>query len=279
MRARGCSDLERLHTMESVRDIRGSGTGEPRSQTADLVRLNLLGSREATNVPETGITQESDLLLRVVLHAFDVLGMGWIACDASSHVLALNRTAESIVRNRDGLELDRNDVLRAAFEEKFSLAHAVRRAAESLRLKSSGEQDATFRVRRPSGEPPLTVLVCRIQGSSLDGSGPPVALVLTLDSSVRSKITDVDLYELYRLTSRESSLARLLMEGRTLKDCCCELDIDLSTGKTHLKNIFKKTRVRRQSDLIMLLYKGIGFARIYVETSKTNTSLHGTAVH
>jgi DNA-binding CsgD family transcriptional regulator len=279
MRTREFSHLQRAQAMDATRASRATQIGEGPDHPGHLVRMELRSNGQAAPAPETGSAPGSDLLLCAVLHAFDVLGIGWIVCDASSHVLGVNWTAENIMKNRDGLELDCNGVLRTACEENVSLAEAVKRAAEPTRFKNSGKQDVTLAVSRRPEKPPLTVFVRRVQGTSQDGSGRPMALVLTLDSLVCSNTTADDLYRLYGLTSTESRLARLLMEGRTLKDCCCELGIDLSTGQTHLKHIFKKTRTRRQSELVMLLFKSIGLARLGVETSETNTSPVGITVH
>jgi DNA-binding CsgD family transcriptional regulator len=232
----------------------------------------------ATTVLDTGTAPGSELLLWAVLHAFDVLGIGWIVCDASSCLLGANRTAENILRNRDGLKLDRNGVLSVACGQNVSLPRAVRQAVDPPRFTNSGNQDFTLAVNRQFGKRPLTVFVRRVHRTSQDGSRRPMALVLTLDSSVCSSTTTVDLYELYRFTPRESQLALLLMEGRTLKDCCCELAIDLSTGKTHLKRILKKARVRRQSELVLVLYKSVGLARLGVG-AHTDTSPHELMVH
>jgi hypothetical protein len=52
----------------------------------------------------------------------------------------------------------------------------------------------------------------------------------------------------------------LLMQGDELEECCRELAIRRSTGCTHLKRLFKKTGVHRQSQLVTLLLKSIGLA-------------------
>jgi DNA-binding CsgD family transcriptional regulator len=48
------------------------------------------------------------------------------------------------------------------------------------------------------------------------------------------------------------------MEGWALEECCEELGIRRTTAKMHLRNIFAKTNVRRQGELVSLLLKSIG---------------------
>jgi len=53
----------------------------------------------------------------------------------------------------------------------------------------------------------------------------------------------------YGLTSTEACLANLLMEGKTLDECCELLGIRRSTARTHLQHLFEKVGVQRQSEL------------------------------
>jgi DNA-binding CsgD family transcriptional regulator len=48
------------------------------------------------------------------------------------------------------------------------------------------------------------------------------------------------------------------MEGVALDDCCTQLGIRRTTARMHLRNIFAKTGVRRQGELVALLLKSIG---------------------
>jgi len=66
---------------------------------------------------------------------------------------------------------------------------------------------------------------------------------------------------LYGLTSTEACLANLLMEGKTLDECCQSLGIRRSTARTHLQHLFEKVGVQRQSELVSLLLKSIGLVR------------------
>jgi DNA-binding CsgD family transcriptional regulator len=87
-------------------------------------------------------------------------------------------------------------------------------------------------------------------------------LVIIFDSALRVKAIDSDLRQLYGFTSTEARLANLLMEGKALESCCDQMGICRSTGCTHLRRLFKKTGVHRQGELVALLLKGIGLARM-----------------
>ena len=112
-------------------------------------------------------------------------------------------------------------------------------------------------VRRDSGKRALTLLVCSVKETASQ-----VALILILDSSLPFRTTEADLYQLYRLTPPESRLGILLMEGWSLKDCCSKLGVCFSAGQAELKRIFRKTSVRSQNQLVSLLIKTVGLARL-----------------
>ena len=70
-----------------------------------------------------------------------------------------------------------------------------------------------------------------------------------------------ELRELYGFTRAEARLANLLMEGNSLEKCCHQLGIGRTTACSHLQQLFKKTGVRRQSQLVSLLFKSVGLVR------------------
>jgi DNA-binding CsgD family transcriptional regulator len=59
--------------------------------------------------------------------------------------------------------------------------------------------------------------------------------------------------EHYELTARESEVLELLARGRTLKVVAEKLGISKGTAGTHIANIYRKTNVHRQQDLIDLM--------------------------
>jgi DNA-binding CsgD family transcriptional regulator len=117
-------------------------------------------------------------------------------------------------------------------------------------------------VRRPFGKRPLTLLIHALRGRSLQSDlTAPAVLFFLLDPELPIQTADAGLHQLYGLTSSEARLAHLLMEGNALHDCCDQLDIRPSTARMHLTNLFAKTGVQRQAQLISLLLKTVGMFR------------------
>jgi DNA-binding CsgD family transcriptional regulator len=239
----------------------GKDWGEFNTCSAANSGLESDRAREFGNAPDDRSHTTRSLLAG--LEALDLLHIGWLVCDAAGRVLDTNRTADDILKTRDGLELNPNGALCALHGCSQPLDKAVQRAARATRSMERARRNVVLTVQRICGKRGLTLFIRSVPGvSTINGSRRSVALVLILDSALPVRTTDTDLYELYRLTPAESRLATLLMEGRTLRHCCHELGFSSSTARTHLKCIFKKARVHHQSELISVLFKSIGLGRL-----------------
>jgi DNA-binding CsgD family transcriptional regulator len=195
---------------------------------------------------------ETGAMFSASVEALHWLDMGVVVINSTGQVLFVNEQATRILAARDGLEVTTRGALSAG---KKGLPVAVN--------WSSGDPsaDVVMAVRRPSGKRALTLLI-RSLGSSEHQSDvdKPRALVFLLDPET-SAATESRLLQLYGLTASEARLAGLLMDGRTIDDCCEPLDICPSTARRHLANIFVKTNVRHQGQLISLLLKSTGAVR------------------
>lgn len=221
----------------------------------------------------------ASLLSTVGLEALDVLGIGFVVCSSSGRLLLANRTAEAILEDRDGLKLNSDGVLDTTQESSPKFVELVAQAIE-MAHSGRGTGGAALAVRRASGNRTLTVLVRSVsKASPTDASTQPAALVLILDSALSVKTTEIELGQLYGLSLAEARLANLLMDGKTLNDCAHELGIRRSTAHAHLKHLFKKTRVRRQSVLVSLLLRSIGLARLGGITSRNLPTLAPPHLH
>lgn len=196
-------------------------------------------------------------LLAAGFQALDLLGIGLVVCNAAGQVLVANRTAEDTLNAHDGLEVDADGVLCAIQGSNPSLQDLVQKAA-GVAPQETGASDAAVSIARAGGKRPLTLLVRAATGGASPRYAQAAALVLIMDAATPANTVEGELQQLYGLTPMETRLAKALMEGRYLDDCCRDLGIRRSTGRMHLRNLFVKTGVRRQSELVSLLLKSIG---------------------
>lgn len=210
-------------------------------------------------------------LLMASFEALDLVNVGLAVIDRSGHLMIANCTAEQILAARDGFELTANGEVCFSKHVDPSLQQLVRHI-DSTHSSEAAPKSAFVAVTRPSGKRPITVLVRPARGESLSSShAAPAALMVLLDPEFSVDAAEAQLRELYGLTSTEARLAKLLMDGKTVEECCSGLGVRSSTVRMHVRNLFHKTGVRRQSQLISLLLKSIGLMR----TKDNKTSLDG----
>jgi DNA-binding CsgD family transcriptional regulator len=113
-------------------------------------------------------------------------------------------------------------------------------------------------VTRPSGLVALGVVVESIR--SLDWAeekGQPAALVYIRDASSKSLASEVVTKQLFNLTKAETALAMELANGLSLEEAAEVLNIRRNTARAHLRSIFSKTGVRRQTELVRILLNSV----------------------
>ena len=201
----------------------------------------------------------SSRVLDAVLEVLDLLNVGGAMTSLSGQLLVANRAAEQILAARDGLEL-------SPFGELYtppgscspSLSALMERAAAAALLGTPRPADTALTVQRPSGKRPLKV-VLHTSSPRLRKSAPSEGVILLLieDPNASVEADEAEVRQLYGLTPTEARLASLLTEGKSLKECCDQLAIRVSTGRMHLEHLFSKTDVYRQSQLVTLLLKSV----------------------
>lgn len=209
------------------------------------------------------LREYSPTLLEAVLKVLDLLNVGVAMTSLSGQLLVANRTAEQILAAGDGLELSPFGELYTPREScSPSLSALMKRAAEASLLGTPRPADRVLTVQRSSGKKPLK-LVLHTSSPRLRESatreGVTLLLIVDPDSSVEAD--EAEVRQLFGLTPNEARLASLLIKGKSLKECCDQLEIRVSTGRMHLEHLFSKTGVHRQSQLVALLLKSV-FSRI-----------------
>jgi DNA-binding CsgD family transcriptional regulator len=85
------------------------------------------------------------------------------------------------------------------------------------------------------------------------GSAPAIALLLS-DPGSRTMVTAQSLRAVFDLTPAEAAIAAALANGMSVSDTAAHLGVALNTVRTHLRSIFSKTGVSRQSQLVHLIH-------------------------
>lgn len=254
--------------------LRGVPNLTARTSVSPQRRPQLSSEAKDKPLPDRSSVAESgpQHLLMAGFEALDLVNVGLLVTSASGQLLLANRSADQILDTRDGLELTPRGTIRTSLKSTPALNVLLDAAGKS---QASESNDSIVAVRRPSGKRPLTLVIRSVQAVASPTADPasPTALVFILDPEFPVETAESELRQLYGLTSTEACLANLLMEGKTLDDCCESLGIRRSTARTHLQHLFEKVGVQRQSELVSLLLKSIGLVRTAGKRGKSrNTS-------
>ena len=188
--------------------------------------------------------------------ALSFLHIGLVLCAADCRVLGANEIAEKILAGRDGLELTRDRLLRTTQESERSLEQLIQQAGK--RTRNGQSLSDVLAVRRGTRKRSLTLFIRASLMTGAVSTAESSVLIMIMDPALPVRAIEAELRQLYGFSSMEARLANLLIQGYSLEECCHELAFRRSTGCTHLKRLFKKTGVHRQSELVTLLLKSIG---------------------
>lgn len=198
----------------------------------------------------------SRFLLREVLETYDTVGVGLVIVAGTTQMLHSNRVADEILALRDGLELTPERTLRLG-RARGSTPQGLFDHLPDAKVCQTGEEERTalLSVPRPSGKRPLALLVRRSGVSEADS---PLTLVFLIDPEHPMKGMENHVRQVFGLTPAETQLAMLLMQGRNLIECCQKMGVRRPTAASHLRQLFNKTQVRTQSQLVSTLYRRFG---------------------
>jgi DNA-binding CsgD family transcriptional regulator len=190
--------------------------------------------------------------------AFDWLTTGVLITRPSGQLLFANESAKHILQSQDGLSVnDSGQVATALAENPF-----MKLAAHFKSTPACDRSDTRVMVSisRPSGKAPLmlTMFVARQQsGWAADGEQEAL-FVMIHDPELSLQVGHAELRELYELTLAEARIANLIMQGKTVEECSRLLGIRRSTVRMHLRNLYWKTGVQRQCELVTLMFRSFG---------------------
>ena len=213
--------------------------------TEDAERLHNLGIhiRAAMEIGEQVGQLQNNLSFHKM--ALNRVSVGLVIIGERDQIIWTNETADRIGSGCDGLSINAGKLYceRAADNTKlWSLIKAARVA-----------HDTTFAANfwRPGAERDWSVMVIANPEHSnvKDGTVPDIGVFIR-DTSNRATLDPKVLKELFSFTNSEIRLAISLTAGANVEEAANELGIKLATVRVHLRSMFGKVGVHRQSELM-----------------------------
>lgn len=171
-------------------------------------------------------------------------GLAVLVLDRARRIVSSNPLADRILAEDEGLRRRGEELALAAPDQQRTIATL-------LAGGDGGSPLPRFRIERPvHGDLVVTARPLRVEAIHA-GTG---ALALFLSRPGAEAAADPQtLRDLLGLTMAEARLASVLAEGGTLVDAARRLGIAHNTAKVQLRQVFAKTGVHRQAQLVALL--------------------------
>jgi DNA-binding CsgD family transcriptional regulator len=185
------------------------------------------------------------------------LSVATIILDEIGQVMNLNETAQKLLNHENGLWLERGRLCLQSDSETQALQAAIDNSLAKQKAAEPCVVEA-FRVRRNNNEPDLGVIIRPVPVTEWsEGAEVPTLAVFISDPSQQAEAPVQVITQLFGLTPAEANLSMLLANGLTLEEAAVELGISRNTARTHLRSVFGKTGVSRQTLLVRLILKSV----------------------
>lgn len=194
----------------------------------------------------------NELQMRIYEEGLERLNIGVIVLDETAQMLRANPTAGQMLASADGLRLVDRQLAASTVAETRELQRLLASAREHPKLVTA------MCLSRPSGRRKLAAVVRSIPlaQESEGRSRPAVAIFLRDPDTLAEPAHDIA-RQLFDFTPAEAHLAIELLNGLSLDEAAGKLGILRNTGRAHLRAIFSKTGVTRQSELVRVLLNGV----------------------
>jgi len=189
----------------------------------------------------------------------DALRCGVFLTKQNGAILHANRAAERLMRHSGSVESFRGVVRAKAPEAAGELRSAIRLAAEDE--TALGKTGLAIRLNEDD-ESPLFAHVLPLARGELRTRLEPEAVAAVFIGGGSDEASGADeVAAAFGLTPAETRLLESLLAGRSLKETAAALGVAITTAKTHLDNVFQKTGVNRQAELMRLAARAASPAR------------------
>ena len=192
-------------------------------------------------------------------HAMAQLMVGVVVLDQNGQVIESNPAATAILELKDGLRVVGKQLEASYANDNRKLLGLVRDALTHPHAAKLTLTEA-MSVSRPSGRLSWGLIVQSISSDQwTEGKQRPSVAVFVRDSEGRVDPPVRLAQQLFHLTPAETALAIQLANGLSLEEAAEQLNIKRNTARAHLRSIFSKTGVRRQTELVRIFLNSVAW--------------------
>lgn len=189
--------------------------------------------------------------------AMTQLAVATLLLDAQRRIVHTNPLADLLLGCDSSIRSVNGRLQLQDAQDNQRLRQLMEEAIEAQRLGSTDLARAML-VAGGAADSQMSLVVRPLPlADSPGGDEPPVIAVFLTDPSQQIDASADLLSQLFGLTPTEARLSVLLANGFTVDTASAELGMSPYTARAHLRSIFSKTGVSRQTQLVRLVLKSV----------------------
>lgn len=185
------------------------------------------------------------------------LSIATLILDSDGRILETNQLARGMLAQGDGLKMV-GGRLEASYPGDNKRLYKAIRAASSIAAQGGAALVEALSIARPSGQVSLGLVIEPVpQTEWSEGDSQPAVVIYSRDAVGQPMLSTAVTRQVFGFTPSESALAMELANGLSLEEAASSLGIRRNTARAHLRAIFSKTGVRRQTELVRLILNSV----------------------
>ena len=193
-----------------------------------------------------------------MLNGLDRFVIGLILYDENARPIYINPTAQAIIDGHPAMRLQDGELILSNSEDHEKLRNVIVQASK-IDPDDSWKRSVAIGVTHADLEAPLPLLITPMHAnlitSGLDYKGAKVAVFLN-DPKQQQSISVDNLVSVYNMSPPEARVAISIANGHSIDETAHLSNLSSHTIRTHLKAVFHKIGVSRQSEIIHQLLTG-----------------------
>ncbi|MDE2982808.1 MAG: helix-turn-helix transcriptional regulator [Gemmatimonadota bacterium] len=174
--------------------------------------------------------------------------LGLVQLDGRGRILEASDRARAVLLKRDGLRDDRGVLVAVHKGENEELQRLLARVSPPFGGQGTG---GSMKITRKEALSPLVLEIHPVQAMWTDpGTRQVRALVLVVDPALRAAVDPELAAAALGLTPVESRVAVAMASGQTVAGTALALGCAESTVKTHIKRVYRKLGIHKQTELV-----------------------------
>ncbi|NOQ94739.1 MAG: PAS domain-containing protein [Methylophaga sp.] len=197
-----------------------------------------------------------EVLAQAFEQSFDRLAAGVIIINQDNHVVFANQAAEQIFSRDDGLRVTGKKLRATEPNNDASLTTSIQKVFNLVDGESFKATKPLLITRKELARPYQVSLMPLIQETLAVHESCQLVLAIVNDPDRQVVSSEQMLATMYQLTLAEARVVQSLCNGLSVTDIAVLLNSNDNAVRFHIKNVFQKLHVKRQSELVSLILKG-----------------------